>query len=134
MGPLKGKTTGRQGKTTGLRHPKPFCSTSFALCNKHNPQSDIEAASRRHEDGNCKRQKTFLGIFIGEHSNTRGEPPKCRMGEPVPPGSTIRFLNPDPKNPSSAAWLGNDDIVNSRHCLSTSIASMSHLRIPDIPG
>ena len=27
-------------------------------------------------------------------------------GEPVPPSSPIRFLNPDCKNPSSAAWLG----------------------------
>ena len=36
-----------------------------------------------------------------------GEPPKCRMGEPVPPCHPIRFLNPACKNPSSAAWLGN---------------------------
>ena len=45
--------------------------------------------------------------FIGEHSNTRGEPPKCWPAEPVPPSYPIRFLNPTCKNPSSAAWLGN---------------------------
>ena len=27
-------------------------------------------------------------------------------GEPVPPSYAIRFLNPNCKNPSSAAWLG----------------------------
>ena len=53
-------------------------------------------------------KKTFRGISIGEHSNTRGEPPKCRTGEPVPPSSAIRFLNPTCKNPSSAAWLGKN--------------------------
>ena len=45
--------------------------------------------------------------FIGEHSNTRGEPSKCGTREPVPPRYAIRFLNPNCENPSSAAWSGN---------------------------
>ena len=41
----------------------------------------------------------WLTPYLGNHP--------LIAGEPVPPSSPIRFLNPTCKNPSSAAWLGN---------------------------
>ena len=46
----------------------------------------------------------------GGIKETRGgtDSPGLIPGEPVPPGNPIRFLNPNCKNPSSAAWLGKN--------------------------
>ena len=41
----------------------------------------------------------WLTPYLGNHP--------LKPGEPVPPAHDIRFLNPNCKNPSSAAWLGN---------------------------
>ena len=41
---------------------------------------------------------------------------ECCLGEPVPPTDPIRFLNLNCKNPSSAAWLGNKQGGQCKHC------------------
>ena len=52
----------------------------------------------------CVIHKTCLV----NHIHTWGNQFPLKPVEPVPPCHPIRFLNPTCKNPSSAAWLGNN--------------------------
>ena len=68
----------------------------------------------------CDHKTNFRHLHWGTLKHTRGTFLNI-PGEPVPPADPIRFLNPNPKNPSSAAWLGNKrgDSRKSRFVLLT---------------
>ena len=75
-------------------------------------------------DQSCAYECRAQLILSLNTQNSIGAPPKCRMGEPLPPSSPIRFPDPNCKNPSSAAWLGNNDCP--RKDLTTYVVHVLH--------
>ena len=56
-------------------------------------------------------KKTFFGIFIGEHSNTRGEPPNVAPGNRLPGATLYDFLTLPVRTPQAQLGWGKTFIT-----------------------